>query len=63
MQEYIGKLVQLIYVDRKQQVSIRDVRVLAVKDGKLKAYCLASKAPRIFHVDGIVDMELIRRAG
>ena len=63
MQEYIGKLVQLIYVDRKQQVSIRDVRVLAVKDGKLKAYCLVSKAPRIFHVDNIVDMELIRRVG
>ncbi|PWV97425.1 hypothetical protein DFQ01_12169 [Paenibacillus cellulosilyticus] len=63
MQNYIGKLVQLIYIDRKRQVSIREVRVLSVQGNRLKAYCMTAKAPRVFNIDSIVDVELIRRAG
>lgn len=59
MREYIGRVVQLIYVDQKHQVSIRDVRVISVKDDRLKAYCFTAQAIRIFNLDGIVDVELI----
>lgn len=61
MKQFIGKVVQLIYVDRKRQVSIRDVQVLSVKDGRLKAYCFTALAPRIFDIDRIVDVEEVRR--
>ncbi|MFD1954788.1 hypothetical protein ACFSL6_11595 [Paenibacillus thailandensis] len=61
MENYIGKVVQLIYVDRKQQVSIRDVKVISVKEGRFKAYCFSAKAIRIFNMSGVVDMELITK--
>jgi len=57
MQHVVGTWVQLIYVDSKQQVSIRDVRVLAVGEKRLLAYCDTAKAVRTFMLDRIVDME------
>ena len=62
MEKYIGQVVQLIYIDRKRQVSIRDVRVLSVKAGQLRAYCFTAQAPRVFDIERIVDMELVRHA-
>jgi len=61
MQEYIGKAVQLIYIDKQRKVSIRNVKVVDVKDGRLKAYCYASRAPRVFNIGRIVDVELLQR--
>jgi predicted DNA-binding transcriptional regulator YafY len=60
MQQYIGKLVQLIYVDSKQQVSIRNVRILAVGEQRLLAYCDQAKGVRTFTRAGIVDVEVIQ---
>ena len=61
MEKYIGKVVQLIYVDRKRQVSIRNVQVLSVKGSRLKAYCFSAQAIRIFNVENIVDVEVVKR--
>jgi hypothetical protein len=61
MKRYIGKVVQLIYIDRNNRVSIRDVKVLTVKEGRLKAYCFTARAPRIFDINRVVDAEEVRR--
>ncbi|MDQ6419936.1 hypothetical protein RB620_10870 [Paenibacillus sp. LHD-117] len=63
VEEFIGKVVQLIYNDRRRKVTIRDVRVLAIKDGRMKARCFSAGAVRIFDVDNIVDVEEVRRRG
>lgn len=63
MERYIGKVVQLIYIDRKRQVSIRDVRIMSVKGNLLKAYCFTAKGFRIFDLKNIVDVELVKDAG
>ncbi|GIP15004.1 hypothetical protein J40TS1_06460 [Paenibacillus montaniterrae] len=59
MQKYIGKDVQLIYVDRKGNVSIRNVRVLVTGDQRFLAYCYEAKAVRTFNRSGVVDIELV----
>ncbi|WP_143810491.1 hypothetical protein [Paenibacillus sp. MY03] len=61
MEKYIGKVVQLIYIDKKRNVTIRDVRVLAVKDGRVKAHCFSANAIRIFDISNIVDVEEVKR--
>lgn len=61
MEKFIGKVVQLIYIDRKREVSIRNVRVISVKGGQLKAYCYQALAIRIFNLDRIVDVEIAQR--
>ncbi|RIX59264.1 hypothetical protein D3P08_03660 [Paenibacillus nanensis] len=61
MERYIGKVVQLIYIDRHRNVTIRDVRVLSVKGGRMKGYCFSAQAIRIFSQENVVDIELVRR--
>lgn len=63
MERYIGEVVQLIYIDRKRQVSIRNVRVISAKGDKFKAYCFSAQAIRIFNIKGVVDVELVKRVG
>lgn len=61
MEKYIGKVVQLIYIDRHRNVTIRDVRVMSVKGAKMKGYCYSAQAIRIFNLENIVDMEVVKR--
>ncbi|MCR8656906.1 hypothetical protein [Paenibacillus endoradicis] len=57
MQELIGKVVQLIYIDSKLEVTIRNVKVLVVGEKRFKAYCYTAQSIRTFNVSGIVDIE------
>lgn len=59
MQQNIGKIVQLIYIDSKREVSIRNVRILAVGDESFKAHCYQADAVRTFKLSGVVDIELL----
>lgn len=61
MEKFIGKVVQLIYIDKKRNVTIRDVMVLAVKDGHVKAHCFSAGAIRVFDITNIVDVEQVNR--
>lgn len=59
MQQYIGKIVQLIYVDSKKEVSIRNVKIYATGDKQFKAHCYQANAVRTFKIDGVVDIEVL----
>lgn len=61
IENYIGRTVQIIYNDRNRKITIRTIQVRAVKDGKVKAFCLIANAPRIFNIDNIIDVELINK--
>ncbi|MCR2803414.1 hypothetical protein [Paenibacillus soyae] len=62
MEHWIGKVLQLIYIDRHRQVTIRDVRVMSVRGARMKGYCYSSQAIRIFKLENIIDAEVVRRA-
>jgi len=62
MQKYIGRDVQLIYIDSKRNVTIRSVKVLVVGDQRFMAYCYQAKSVRTFNKSGIVDMEVLRHS-
>ncbi|OMF23077.1 hypothetical protein BK133_24875 [Paenibacillus sp. FSL H8-0548] len=64
IQNYIGRTVQIIYNDRNRKISIRTIEVRAVRDSKVKAFCLDANAPRTFNIEQIIDVELVKqRAG
>lgn len=54
MQKYIGRIVDLIYLDRHGRFSRRRIRVLAVCDGLVRAYDLSRRAPRVFRTENIL---------
>ncbi|ELK39017.1 hypothetical protein D478_26334 [Brevibacillus agri BAB-2500] len=56
LQRYLaaGQLVDVIYLDRYGQTSKRTLRLRAIVGNRVKAFCLARSAPRIFAIDNIL---------
>jgi predicted DNA-binding transcriptional regulator YafY len=61
IENYVGRTVQIIYNDRKGNISFRDIQVRSVRNGKVSAYCFNASAPRVFNVESIIDVELIKQ--
>jgi predicted DNA-binding transcriptional regulator YafY len=54
VQKYIGRTVDIIYLDRYGRISQRRIRIVSVQDGFMRAFDLDRQEPRIFRTDGIL---------
>ncbi|WP_213508878.1 hypothetical protein [Paenibacillus faecis] len=54
VEKYIGRIVEIIYLDRKGKVTQRRIEVHAVRGGLVRATCLTSGAPRAFRASQIL---------
>jgi propanediol dehydratase large subunit len=61
IEKYVGAEVEIIYQDSKGSITQRKIRVLSVQNGKIKAICITSGAPRIFLQTNILAVQLINR--
>lgn len=59
MQKYIGRTVEIIYLDRYHRITQRKIKVWAIRGGVIKAFCFEQQAPRTFQVDRILAFRLI----
>lgn len=51
--------IQIIYMGSAGQTTQRTIRPLGISGGKLKAYCLTRRAPRVFLIDNILAVQLV----
>jgi predicted DNA-binding transcriptional regulator YafY len=54
MDKYIGRVVEIIYLDRSGKVTQRKIEVRSIQGGVVRAYCLQQRAPRVFVIDRIL---------
>lgn len=54
VEKYIGRTVEIIYVDRTGKITQRRIEVHDVRGGLVRAICLTSHAPRAFRIDNIL---------
>lgn len=54
MKKYIGRIVEIIYLDRKGNITQRRIEVLGVRQGRVKANCLRSGELRVFNGENIL---------
>ncbi|WP_372490946.1 hypothetical protein [Paenibacillus mellifer] len=54
VKKYIGRTVEIIYVDRAGKITQRRIEVHDVRDGIVRATCLVSNAPRAFRMENIL---------
>lgn len=59
MQKYVGQTVTIIYQDKSRAFSKRRIQVLAVDRSKIKAYCYAVGAPRLFIAERIMAVQSV----
>lgn len=55
------KPLEMIYMSRDNQISQRVIKVIAVNDSKVKAYCYLKKQYRIFNMDNILSVAPARK--
>jgi predicted DNA-binding transcriptional regulator YafY len=61
MHGYIGRTVEIIYMDRSGRFTQRVVTVRGAADGWVHAYCHARGEPRRFRADRILAMRPVAR--
>lgn len=53
--------IEIIYMNKKGAISQRMIRVLAVSERTVHAYCYSKKECRTFHIDNILSMAPVRK--
>jgi hypothetical protein len=57
MQKYIGRMVEVVYLDRHGKLTQRRIRVIGIKDGMVKAFCYDRRSLRIFNEVNILAFQ------
>lgn len=57
----VGCVVAIIYISKKGAVTKRRIRILAVREGHIRAFCIDSGAQRVFLKANILAAELVSR--
>jgi predicted DNA-binding transcriptional regulator YafY len=59
IEKYVGRTVEIIYLDSKGKITQRKIEVKSIKDHKIKAFCLDQCEPRIFKIANILAISPI----
>ena len=59
--KWIGRRVMIIYLDQKQHVSQRVIRVQKFKNGILYAYDESKRMPRTFRAEFVLAIEPMKK--
>jgi hypothetical protein len=63
IKKYVGRTVDIIYMDLNGKFTKRRVQVHSVRDGRAKVFCLERQAPRVLLVENILAvMPVVRSA-
>ena len=52
--KYAGEVVVIVYADRRVAITQRKVKLVAVENGRVRAFCLERMAPRTFLADSVL---------
>lgn len=55
------KPLEMIYMSKDNRISQRVIRVIAVNDTKVKAYCYTKNQYRVFNIDNILSVAPAKR--
>ncbi|CAM3301707.1 WYL domain-containing protein [Paenibacillus lactis] len=63
MRRYIGKIIEIIYVDRKGQITQSKIRLQGIRNKLIRATCLKTNQPRVFRMENILFWGPAKGAG
>lgn len=55
MKMNIGQTIEMIYLDKAGQITQRKIEVRGIRDGRIRATCLTTGAPRVFLAANILS--------
>ncbi|MEK4993256.1 hypothetical protein [Paenibacillus sp. FSL H7-0918] len=54
MHMQIGQTIEIVYLDKVGKITQRKIDIKGIKDGKIRATCLNTGAPRVFLAESIL---------
>lgn len=63
LRKYIGRIVEIIYVGKDNEITQRRIEVRSIDGSSVRAYCLQRKAPRVFRIENILAVQLVTQQG
>lgn len=61
MKIQIGQTIEIIYEDKSGNITQRKIEVSGIQNGRIRANCLISMAPRIFLLSNILSWQPINK--
>lgn len=61
LEKYVGSTVRIVYIDKKNQITQRQIEIKSIVDGRIRAHCLKSNGPRVFALTNVLAFELVQR--
>ncbi|MDF2814815.1 MAG: hypothetical protein K0Q81_1015 [Paenibacillus sp.] len=59
LEQYVGTVAELIYMDREKRITQRHVMIRKCSDKMLEVFCLQRKQPRSLRMDGILAVRTV----
>ncbi|AIQ10949.1 hypothetical protein [Paenibacillus durus] len=50
----VGQTIEIVYMDRSGKITQRKIEVKGIHDGRIRATCLTTGAPRVFLASSIL---------
>ncbi|GGG13927.1 hypothetical protein GCM10010912_67930 [Paenibacillus albidus] len=60
MKMSIGQTIEIIYLDKAGKITQRKIEVNGIREGRIRATCLTTNAPRVFLESSILSWQLAR---
>lgn len=57
----IGQTVEIVYQAKDGKITQRKIEIVGIRDGRIRATCLTSDAPRVFLTENILAWRLVKR--
>ncbi|MEC0168854.1 hypothetical protein [Paenibacillus graminis] len=61
MQMSIGQTVEIVYQDKAGKIKQRKIEVKGIRDGRIRATCLTTGAPRVFLAANILAWQPVQK--
>ncbi|UQZ36794.1 hypothetical protein C2I18_26650 [Paenibacillus sp. PK3_47] len=55
-----GQIIEIVYMDKAGNITQRQIEILGIQNGRIRATCLTSGSPRVFLLSGILAWQAVR---
>ncbi|KWX74023.1 hypothetical protein AML91_16690 [Paenibacillus jilunlii] len=60
MKMSIGQTIEIIYIDNAGKITQRKIEVMGIRNGRIRATCLSTGAPRVFLAANILAWQPVQ---
>ncbi|WP_154119788.1 hypothetical protein [Paenibacillus monticola] len=59
MKMNVGQTIEIIYQSKAGKITQRKIEIIGIRDGRIRANCLTTGAPRVFLVSSILAWQQV----